>query len=53
MSDYIRDHIIDIIKDEYVKNSGSIPMHELVDAFRFFRLSAVEIQSLLEWAEDQ
>lgn len=52
MDDYVREHIIDLLKAEYEKNKGEVKMGDLIDAFQFFRLSALEIQSLLEWAED-
>lgn len=52
MDDYFREHILDLLKDEYKKNGGKVKMSDLIDSFRFFKLSTVEIQSLLEWAED-
>ena len=51
MDEQFRGHIIDLLKAEYLKNEG-VKMHELIDSFQFFRLSALEVQALLEWAED-
>lgn len=47
---YIRDHIIELIKEEYAK--GYTEMDELLKELAFFRLSDDEAEALREWAKD-
>lgn len=47
---YIREHITEIIKEEYLK--GYTEMDELLKGLAFFRLSEDEAEALREWAKD-